>query len=517
MKRGLAIGFGVGGVLATCGVWLAGAGAARGDNPRREVGIRVGGGQAIVAVRRGPAVSPAQGSVSTEAVTYPHPRPRLAGFSPLVAITASNKKRSPFDDSPYEHLLESAYAGGHINPFPEADYVIGVFDSGAVVDLASDFYGLVLGLTGPYMTTNTIPIGGVGGTVDAMISQPVGFFAAGFSAINENSNLDFSAVQGHSNVSVVVAPDLTCGNGEELTAFVGTPFLAFYNTVIRVDTPIRVIYDTRSFLSPSVQIQSQSAPLPSFPRRFAMEVGGLEPVTTASFFPDFEDLETPFLPTMLSLTPASFPTGGVFFANVFLRQGPASPDNPLTTARLLVDTGAQSSIISPAVAANLSLPIEPDFLVDACGVGGLVENIPGYYVDYVRISASGGALEFSRAPFIVLDLGSPEGGSLDGVLGMNFFWNRNVIFQPSLTLSSFFHVSDPVPFAAPDFDLDLHVDSTDWSIQNACLAGPSGNGVGPECEHTDLDGDGDVDLADFSALQRCFSGSDDLADTTCGH
>ncbi|MDO8629031.1 MAG: retropepsin-like aspartic protease [Phycisphaerales bacterium] len=517
MQRGHAIGLGVGGVLATCGVWVAGAGAARGDDSRRELGIRVGGGQAIVAVRRGPAVSPAQGGVSAGAVTYPHPRPRLAGFSPLIAITTSNKKRSPFDESPWEHLLESTYAGQHINPFPEADYVIGFLDSGSVVDLASDFYGLVLGLTGPYMTTNTIPIGGVGGTVQAMISQPVGFFAAGFSAINSNGELNFAALKGHSNVSVVVAPDLACGNGEELTAFVGTPFLAFYNSVIRVDSPRRVSYDIRTYLSPEVSIQNQSAPLPSYPRRFSMELGGISPVATASFFPDFEDLETPFLPTMLSLTPLSFPTGAVFFANVFLRQGPASPDNPLTPARLMVDTGAQSSIISPAMAANLSLPIEPDFLVDACGVGGLVENIPGYYVDYVKINASGGALEFSRAPFIVLDLGSPEGGPLDGILGMNFFWNRNVIFEPSLTLSSFFHVSDPVPFAAPDFDLDLHVDAPDWAIQEICFTGPSGNGIGPECEHTDLDGDGDVDLADFSALQRCFSGSDDLADAACGH
>jgi hypothetical protein len=483
------------------------------------VGIRVGGGQAIVAVRRGTAASPAQGGVSAGAVIYPHPRPRLAGFSPLVAITTSNKKRSPFDESPYEHLLESTYAGAHIHPFPEADYVIGFLDSGAVVDLASEFYGLVLGLTGPYMTTNSIPIGGVGGTVNALISQPVGFFAAGFSAINGSGDLNFSAVKGHSNVSVVVAPDLACGNGEELTAVVGTPFLAFYNSVIRVDSPTRVIYDGRAFLSPSVQIQSQSAALPSYPQRFAMEVGGLSPVTTASFFPDLEDpnLETPFLPTMLSFTPASFPFGAVFFANVFLRQGPASPDNPLTAARLMVDTGAQSSIISPAMAANLSLPIEPDFLVDACGVGGLVENIPGYYVDYVKINALGGALEFSRAPFIVLDLGSPEGGPLDGILGMNFFWNRNVIFEPSLTLSSFFHVSDPVLFAAPDFDLDLHVDSPDWSIQIVCFTGPGGIGIGPECEHTDLDGDGDVDLADFAVLQRCFSGSSDLADTACGH
>lgn len=446
----------------------------------------------------------------------PHPQPRLAGFSPLVAITTSNKKRPPIDDSPYEHLLESTYAGQKINLFPEADYIIGFLDSGAVVDLTSDFYGFVLGLTGPYMTENSIPIGGVGGTVPAFISQPIGYFAAGLSHINALGELNFAALKGHSNVSVVVGPDLDCGNGEELTAVVGTPFMSFFNSVIRVDTPRRVLYDDRYFLSPDVQILSQSAPLPQFSRLVSMELGGISIVTTASFFPDFEDLETPFLPTMLSLTPASFPTGAVFFRNLILRQGPADPNNLGIIARVMVDTGAQSSIISPAMAAELNLPVQPHFVVDVCGIGGLVENVPGYYVDYVRINALGGALEFSRAPFVVLDLQSPEGDSLDGILGMNFFWNRNIIFQPSLIGSSFLHVSDPVAFAAPDFDLDLHVDIPDWRFLSHCMTGPAQSPT-PDCLHADMNGNGRVDLRDFVALQQCFTGSEAPADTSCGH
>ncbi len=477
--------------------------------------VRMGTRGSFVSVRRNAITFQEFGA--TAGSVYPHPRPRLAGFSPLVAITTSNKKRSSFDDSPYEHVVEQTYAGQPIHLFPEADYIIGFLDSGAVVDLTSAFYGLVLGLTGSNMTPNTIPIGGVGGTVNAQISQPLGYFAAGFGAINSASELNYAALKGHSNVSVVVGPDLDCGNGEELTGIVGTSFMAFFNSVIRVDTPRRVLYDGRWFLSPTVTIQNQTTPLPSFPRRFAMTIGGISPVLTASFFPDFEDLETPFLPTMLSLTPASFPTGGAFFASMQLREGPSTPDNLPTTARMMVDTGAQTSIISPAVAANLNLPIDPDFFVDACGVGGLVEDIPGYFVDYVKINALGGALEFSRAPFIVLDLESPEGGGMDGILGMNFFWDRNVIFQPALSGSSFFHVSDPVPFAHPDLDLDKLVDVPDWVIQRSCFSGPGTNLIGPECEHADLNDDGDVDLGDFAELQRCFRGSLEFADTACGH
>jgi hypothetical protein len=479
----------------------------------RPVKIRAGHNASITAIRNGRP--PSQGTVAS--VILPYPQPRLAGFSPLVAITTSNKRRPSTDDSLYEHQLETTYAGTKINPFPEADYIIGFLDSGAVVDLTSDFYGFVLGLSGEYMTTNTIAIGGVGGTVDAFISQPVGYFTAGFSAINQNNDLNFAELVGHSNVSVVVGPDLDCGNGEELTGVVGTPLLSFFNSVIRVDTPRKVLYDGRYFQGPDVQIQNQALPLPTFSRKMSMELGGLSPVTTSSFYPDFEDLETPYLPTQLSLTPASFPTGAVFFANLQLRQGPAGPKNFGVTARVMVDTGAQSSIISPGIAADLNLPIEPDFVVDVCGVGGLSEDVPGYYVDYAKMNALGGALEFSRAPFIVLDLQSPDGGPLDGVLGMNFFWNRNIIFQPSLTGSSFLHVSDPVAFAAPDFDLDLHVDAPDAGIQNRCATGPGIGLATPDCAHVDLNGDTDVDLADFAILQLCFSGSESPANPACGH
>ena len=103
---------------------------------------------------------------------------------------------------------------------------------------------------------------------------------------------------------------------------------------------------------------------------------------------------------------------------------------------MLVDTGAQSSIMSPNIAANLSLPFEPDFEVDVCGVGGLVSSVPGYWIDFVKINALGGSLEYSKAPFVILDLASPEGGSLDGVLGMSRFGVR-VVYPPATSMFPF--------------------------------------------------------------------------------
>ena len=166
-------------------------------------------------------------------------------------------------------------------------------------------------------------------------------------------------------------------------------------------------------------------------------------------------------------------------------------DNPLTTA---VDGryGRKSSIISPAMAANLSLPIEPDF-------GGLAGwagwwRTSQYFVDYVKTFFAGGGVFAGAAHRTGLAVAG--GRRADGILGMNFFWNRNVIFQPSLAgVRSF---TFPIRCrSSPDFDL-----TCTWIRRTGAFSmsamGPGGIGIGPECEHTDLDGDGDVDLADFS-------------------
>ena len=483
--------------------------------------IRMGSRGSIVAVHPGPAPAPSLAAFSSAA---PHPEPRLAGFSPLVAITATNERSR--DDIDYEHDLQLAYtcnplalpsgaACGSLSPPAHTNYVVGILDSGAVVDLIAGSATFILGVDS-YLTTNAIPIGGVGGTVNAFVTHPIGYYASGLGAVDGAGMLDTNALVGHSNTSLVAAPPIDCGNGEAVAAVIGTPFLAFYNSIISVDTPRRVVSDGQLFKSPDVIIEDPLFGLPQYDRLVAIEFGGFTPALTASYYPvlDPEDLITPLLPTQLSLSPLSIPLGGVFFATIQLREGPVGEGNPAQAIRVMVDTGAQSSIISPAVAANLSLPVQPDFTVDVCGVGGFETGKSAYYVDYVRMNALGGAMEFSNAPFVVLDLVSPEGDSLDGVLGMNFFWNRNIALQPSLTTSGFLHVSNPIAVAPCDLDVDQRVDLDDFLILDSCLAGPM-NVAGPECRDADVDGSGTVDLADFRWVQSCYNGAS-AADPGCG-
>lgn len=495
----------------------------------RAVNIRTSGGMRIVAVKRPPAssaqtprtlASPSMVVTAGEPVvagtlSTPYPRPPLAGFSPLVAITTSDKHQLGDDD--FEHVLESGYQGSALNPPASENFVVGIFDSGSGIDMLFEPFNVTTGLVGSYVTSTGVEIGGIGGTALAYITQPVGLFMAPLSAVDPATGLlELAQVVGHSNNSMLVAPEINCGEAGGLTAIVSTSLLSFYNTIIRVDAPVHRTVGGDVLLSPDLEILSTSTSLPTYPRKIAMTFGGMAPVTTSAFFGfDVGTGMEIWAPTMLAAFAGTIPTGGGFFATIGAIEGEPGPTNPLQDMRVLVDTGSQTSIITPAMAANLNLDLNnPDFTVDACGVGGLVTGIPGFYVDYIKMNASGGALEFSQAPFVVVDLTSPDGGSMDGVLGMNFFWNRNIIFQPSLSSSGFLHVSDVIPFAYGDFDRDLDVDQDDFAVFTACSTGP-GILVGAECTHVDADEDGDLDQADFGFFQACLSGENVPANVNC--
>jgi hypothetical protein len=73
-----------------------------------------------------------------------------------------------------------------------------------------------------------------------------------------------------------------------------------------------------------------------------------------------------------------------------------------------------------------------------------------------------------------------------------------------------------VPSAPADLDGDCDVDQADFNIFYACFSGP-GVALSPGCESSDFDGDNDVDQSDFAVLQRCFSGPNVAADPNCAN
>ncbi len=447
----------------------------------------------------GPTEPAAQLSATTlQETTFSYPVPPLAGFSPLIVITTSNKHVS--NDDTFEHELESGYSGTPLVSPVEDNFIIGIFDSGAEVDLLAGSSAAALGLTGNQLTGNVFPIGGVGGTVDADISYPVGIFAAGLSSIRSDGRLDPNDLVGHSNVATVVSPEISCSTGESVTGVIGTPFLSFYTTVIRNDYIHTINIGGQDIAGPDVEILEQDDPsIPEYSYKISMNLSGL--ATTSGYYSfDFFGDMMPEFPTLLAAVPGSLPTGGKFITTLYVLEGEPGPLNVVQPMRVMVDTGAQSSIISPSMAANLSLPLEGDFEVDICGVGGLEPNVPGYYVDYVKINALGGALEFSNAPFVVIDLPLQDaaGNPLDGVLGMNFFWNRNIVFQPNLSGSGFLHVSDSIPYGNADFNFDGDVNLIDFSMIASAWMSQS-----PEPEYLpvcDMHLDSKIDIKDLQAF-----------------
>ena len=57
-----------------------------------------------------------------------------------------------------------------------------------------------------------------------------------------------------------------------------------------------------------------------------------------------------------------------------------------------------------------------------------------------------------------------------------------------------------------DVNGDCNVDLADYAETESCLLGPDGGLLVPECEDADSDGDGDVDLWDFAVLQASSTG-----------
>lgn len=72
----------------------------------------------------------------------------------------------------------------------------------------------------------------------------------------------------------------------------------------------------------------------------------------------------------------------------------------------------------------------------------------------------------------------------------------------------------PVP-EVPDFDGDGDVDLEDFSHLQKCFTGPTVPYSDPACGSADLDNDDDVDAADFSTFQGCFSGPDQSYEPEC--
>ena len=368
--------------------------------------------------------------------------PPIDGFIPWIAIVTTDKKSSV--DMDWIAVPESSipiiagYTGGDPEDDPN-NYTIGIFDTGASTSIMGYHAANNLNLyDGGYITDNFIEVTGVTGSVEVAVSYPLGIFIDGLGAIEPDKTLDVSNMVGESNTSIIVGTDPGTTRPDLPTA-IGSPMAVFYTATFDNENPITVTHDSNDFTAPDIHIYEHGdSAIPEYPNKLPLELRPLSAINiqytpSLNFFDallemDIFDLNFDFsTPGSPSVIMGSGSQSVFFIHSVDLTHGTkfASDKN-----RFMLDTGAQVSVIGNRIGARLGLDHNnPDFTVEIQGVTSEVRDMPGFYIDEIQMPALGQWLEFTNVPVVLLDIASPEGGTLDGIIGMNLFVQYNFVLK----------------------------------------------------------------------------------------
>ena len=442
--------------------------------------------------------------------------PPLDGFVPWIAITTTDENL--FDESITDAIPETDIMGQFTMSDPQSNFAIGIYDTGASSHVMGYANAQTLGIYNPdYLTDNTITVSGVTGQVDAWVTYPLAIYIGGLNILDPNDTpdreaklADTSAMAGESNVSILVGQEP--GTNPDLVTAIGSPMSVYLAASIRNDTPVTVVRNGEEFTGPAIDVYAlDDATAPHYSNRLPLELRPLGAVSVQYVPFDLEDLLLNFDDIFnfnLDYTPSSpsviigNASQSLFFVHsVDLVDGAYSA---IDKSRFMLDTGAQITVIGDRVAARLGLdPQAWEFQVPIEGVNGDTINAPGYYIDSLKIPAIGQWLSYTNVPVVWLNIDSPEGGELDGVIGMNLFREYNLILRGG----GFFMGDDPVleferiaPVTgdiAPD-PVDGQVDMADFSAFSVSWLSTEGQDNWNSL--ADLEADGKIDLSDLSIL-----------------
>ncbi|MFZ2148292.1 MAG: aspartyl protease family protein [Sedimentisphaerales bacterium] len=356
--------------------------------------------------------------------------PALGGFLSWCLVTFTDERSGEFE---LDAVPSGSVTGNYLTSTPEADYAIAVFDTGAGAHIVGSSDAAGVGLfdhTPELITSNTVEFTGVTGSATAWVSQPLGLFIDGLSIIKPNGLLlDTSTMVGEFNVSVAVGDPIESSNS--LTA-IGTPLSVYLAAVFRNDRPINITHNGTKLTAPDIRFYLQDDPhIPRYANTIPLE---LRPIGSVSvqYFPNILDLDmfgpdfgAPFSPSVLT---GFLPMQGLFFVSSvdLTHAGRTSIDKD----GFIFDTGSSYTLISEAIGARLGLnPNTPEFELEILIATGETITAPGYYIDSLEVIATPEWLTFTNVPVVMLDAPSPEGGVLDGIIGMNLFVDFNLVFR----------------------------------------------------------------------------------------
>jgi hypothetical protein len=420
----------------------------RGDWHRRPVDWRVSGGGRVRAIyypeakppptlaekaRHGPPAIRKKQLPAQAAARLGQPQPVVAavidsppvdGFVPWIAVLITDARG---DELELDAVPRTEVIGNKPAANPQTDYAIGIFDTGAsasVMSYAAATAGRLF--SAGLVTDNQIEVTGVTGSAYVWVSQPLGLFIDGLGALELDGRLvDTSLMVGETNVSIGIGDAVDSPN---LPTAIGTPLSVYFAAEVRNDRQVAVIRDGNAVSGPDIRFYDLADPaLPGYPNLIPLELRPLGGVAV-QYIISLDDIFD-FSPGAPSVIIGQSSQSIFFLSSVDLYEG---NHTAYDKSRFMLDTGAQISVIGSRIAARLGLnPANEEFEVEIQGVTGDVITAPGFYVDKVEIPALGEWLSYTNVPVVLLDIPSPEGGTVDGIIGMNLFLEFNFLLNGS--------------------------------------------------------------------------------------
>jgi len=354
--------------------------------------------------------------------------PPIDGFVPWIAVTFTDE-RFDEEDMIFDAVPETSIVGNYLTANPHQDYAIGIFDTGASASLAGNAAAIRAGIfDADLITSNTIELTGATGSVFAWVSYPLGLFIDGLGAIDSNVMLtEATGMVGEFNTAIIVGQTPE-PNYPDLPTAIGSPMSVFFAASLHNDRQITVIRDSNIYTAPDIHLYDLDDPcIPVYSNVIPLELRPLG--ATAVQYVPFVDIFNPFefVPASPSVIVGNLSQSIFFVHSVDLYEG---QEEAYDKDRFMLDTGAQITLIGSRIAARLALDTaNPEFEVEIQGVTGDITMAPGFYIDTVEIPALGQWLSFSNVPVVLLDIASPEGGTVDGIIGMNLFVEFNLVLK----------------------------------------------------------------------------------------
>lgn len=356
--------------------------------------------------------------VAPHILAFPIDSPPINGFEPKVAMSLTTRQR-PQSQLEFTAVASVTRTGNELPNTSNPYLTFATLDSGGQSHIlsAADYAAFNVAGSGR-AGTHYISIGGASGSEEALISDPLGVFAAGLQDTNAGapSSTPDTAFVGQYHTSILSAEP-----GSVLPTILGLPMFAQYSVNIRNSQPVTRTLNGTTFTGPSISLN----PLGSSPvYQYRSEVGLQDPNGAALSDPAF----IPDLGTFTDFY--DNPTTPTFWSFPIIETDISHTRSSRSQQEFLFDTGAQVTVLSEATADAIGFDVDtdtPDFTVEVLGVGGVIQ-VPGFYMQSLELNVRGGDLRFTNVPVIVLNVPDPRDGIgfVPGIVGMNLFTDRDL-------------------------------------------------------------------------------------------